>query len=175
MFEEAISGLIAGDFSRLEPLFDQSPDGTRPPPILSWLVEGRFEDHPDALNEALANACFLGKLEVMRALLEIGVNPLDGKGTGLDGFHWAANRGEVEAVRLLISAGTPMESRSHYGATVLGTAVWSAVNEPRPGQVEVIDLLLEAGARLEGAHLDELGFPTDNEELNLVLRRHGVA
>jgi hypothetical protein len=33
---------------------------------------------------------------------------------------------------------------------VLGTAVWSALNEPRPDHKQIIKDLLRAGARLEG-------------------------
>lgn len=50
---------------------------------------------------------------------------------GLDALHWAANRGQPTVVRLLINAGADLETRSMYGGTALGTAVWSAIHEPR--------------------------------------------
>lgn len=39
-----------------------------------------------------------------------------------------ANRGQQRAVRLLIQHNVPLESRSVYGVTALGTAVWSVIN-----------------------------------------------
>jgi len=54
-----------------------------------------------------------------------------------------------------------------YGGNVLDTAVWSAINEPRSGQREVIEQLLGAGARLE----DE-SYPTGNSDIDAMLRGH---
>jgi ankyrin repeat protein len=39
---------------------------------------------------------------VAEYLLTHGVDPTAGAGTGMDAFHWAANRGNLETVRLLI-------------------------------------------------------------------------
>ena len=93
-----------------------------------------------------------------------------GAATGLDALHWAANRGQLDAVRLLIRRKAPLETRSMYGGTVLGTAVWSAVNEPRPDHLPIIDELLTAGARLEDA-----GYPSGHGPVDAVLRRHGAS
>jgi ankyrin repeat protein len=138
-FEEAIEGLRRGDFSRLDPLFAH---GT----IIQWYEAGRFRDEPIALLEALSCACFNGRIAVAEYLLNHGVNPSGGNGTGLDAFHWAANRGQLEAVRLLIRHKAPLETRSMYDGTVLGTALWSARNEPRPDHPQIIEELLKAGA-----------------------------
>jgi hypothetical protein len=88
----------------------------------------------------------------------------------LNAFHWAANHGQSETVRLLIRRKTPLETRSMYGGTVLGTAVWSAINEPRPGHLQIIEDLLVAGARLV-----EAGYPTGHEEVDAALRRYGAS
>jgi hypothetical protein len=63
-FRDALRGLRRGDFSRLEPLFA----GDRPS-IVKWHEEGRFQDEPQALAEALTGACFLGRTKVAEYLL----------------------------------------------------------------------------------------------------------
>ncbi len=126
-----------------------------------------FADAPAALHEALTCACFLGLTGVAEYLLAQGVDLSAGTGTGLDGFHWAANRGQLGTVILLIGSKVPLEARSMYGGTVLGTAVWSAINEPRGEQVRIIEELIKAGA-----HLDEVGYPTGNERVDEVLKAH---
>lgn len=165
-FEETLAGLRNGDFTALDPQLDQ---------IVAWFDEGRFADHPAELNEALSCACFNGRTPIVERFLDAGLSPLAGNLTGLDGFHWAANRGQLLTVKLLIDRGVNMETLSSFGGTVLGTAVWSTLNEPKPDQVAIVDALLTAGADPEGARIQELGFPTSNERLNGVLRLHGVA
>jgi hypothetical protein len=73
-------------------------------------------------------------------------------------------------VRLLLRRKAPLETHSMYGGTVLGTATWSAVNEPRPDHVQIIEELLNAGARPE-----EAGYPSGHEHVDAVLRRHGAS
>ena len=100
-------------------------------------------------------------------LLKDGVDPSGGAGTGLNAFHWAANRGQVEAVRTLLRWRAPLGTRSMYGGNVLDTAVWSAINEPRVGQREVIEHVLAAGARLADEE-----YPTGHPEIDEILRTH---
>jgi hypothetical protein len=148
LFPEAVQGLLAGDFSRLEPLFD-SPPGGRDCQIIEWFDAGLFADEPEALAEALTCACFTGRAGVVRHLLDKGVSLSRGIRTGMDGFHWAANRGQLEVVTLLIERKAALETRSRFDTTVLGTALWSAVNEPRAGHTRIIEALKSAGARLD--------------------------
>jgi len=169
IFLDTIQGLRRGDFSRLEPLFQSGVDasGIRSR-IVEWHEEGRFRNQPEALAEALTCACFLGRKAVAEYLLAQGVDPSEGAGTGLDALHWAANRGQLATVRLLVRHDAPLETRSMYGGTVLGTAVWSAINEPRPDHIQIIEELLAAGARVE-----EVDLPTGNSCVDELLRRHG--
>jgi ankyrin repeat protein len=171
LFRDALQGLRRGDFSRLEPLFDGGfgPAGNRPR-IVEWYEEGRFSEEPNALAEALTCACFLGRTSVADYFLARGVDPSAGAATGLNALHWAANRGQLETARLLIRRKVPLETRSMYGGTVLGTAVWSAINEPRPDHLQIVEELLDAGARL-----DEVNHPTGNSRVDAVLRRHGAS
>ncbi len=89
----------------------------------------------------------------------------------MNAFHWAANRGKLDVVRLLLRRRTPLETRNMHGGTVLGTAVWSIRNEPWwPDHLQIIEELLAAGARAE-----EAGYPTGHEQVDALLRRHGAA
>ncbi len=155
---------MAGDFSLLEPLFS---GGSK---IVEWLDEGFFRGEPAALAEALTCACFLGRTEVASRLLAAEADPAAGDATGHDALNWAAAGGRVEAVRLLIACGAPLEARNRFGGTPLGQAVWSALHEPRPGQREVIEILLASGARVS-----EAGYPTGREDVDAILRKHGAA
>ena len=166
-FADVLEGLHRGDFSRLEPLFDERSGGSGKPQIVEWHEQGRFLDQPKALAEALTCASFLGRTRIAEYLLKQGVNPSGGAGTGLDALHWAANRGQLEAVRLLIRAKAPLEARSMYGGTALGTAIWSAINEPQRDHLQIIEELLNAGA-----HLEDADYPTGHEPVDAILQRH---
>ena len=167
-FPEAVRGLLAGDFSRLAPLFEIAPDGSVCP-IIKWYEAGLFTNEPRALDEAFTCACFNGCTQVVEYLLAKGISPSGGVNTGLDAFHWAANRGQLDVVKPLIRHKAPLETRNMYGGTVLGTAVWSAINEPRPDHIRVIEALIDAGAQA-----GEAGYPTGDERIDEVLRRHGA-
>jgi len=160
-FDEAVQGLLRGDFSRLEPLFDGANSS-----IVQWCEEGRFREHPAALKEALTCACFLGKLPVAEYLLKQGVDVSGGNGTGLNALHWASNRGQIETVRLLLRHGAPLETRNMYGGTVLGAAVWAAVHEAKPGHATIIQDLIDAGARIEDSE-----YPSGDPRVDAILMR----
>jgi Ankyrin repeats (3 copies) len=118
-FRDAILGLKRGDFSRLEPLFiERSGTADHRPQIIAWYEEGRFGNEPQALAEALTCACFNGRTSVADYLLKQGVDPTAGAGTGSDALHWAADRGQLETVRLLIQRKAPLETRNMYGGVV---------------------------------------------------------
>lgn len=160
-FDELTTGLTNGDFTRLDPQFLGSPSN-----VQTWIDEGLFADSPDALNEALTCACFNGRVEIAKKLLDIGTDPAGGMATGLNALHWSANRGQTEAVRLLIEHGSPLEAVNSYGGTVLGCAVWSMFYEPQPNHLEIVRILVEAGA-----DTSKIETPTGNEELDSVLVR----
>jgi ankyrin repeat protein len=149
-FDDAVQGLRGGDFDALAPLFFTDPTRPNEPPrIVMWHAAGRLHSYPNAVAEALTCACFLGTTLVAQYLLQAGVDPTAGSGTGMDALHWAVNRGKNATVDLLLQWKAPLEVRNIHGTTVLGTAVWSALNEPRAQHMEIIETLLDAGASPE--------------------------
>jgi hypothetical protein len=167
VWRDALQGLERGDFSRLEPLFDPVLEGGKCR-IVDWLEKGYFDDEPKALAEALTCACFLGRTSISRLLLSEGVDPAAGTGTGMSALHWAANRGNLDTVRLLIERKAPLELLNMYGGTVLGCTVWSAIYEAKIDHIAIIEALIDAGA-----NIDASGYPTGNELVDEVLRRRG--
>ena len=167
-FQEAVRGFIAGDFSRLAPLFESSPTGS-PCPIIESYEAGLFTSEPKALAEAFTCACFNGCTDVIEYFLARGVAPNGGANTGLNAFHWAANRGQLKVVEILIRHKASLETQNAYGGTVLGGAVWSAVHEPKPDHIRIIKALLDAGAQVGAAD-----YPSGDERVDEVLRQHGA-
>lgn len=164
-WEDALLGLARGDFSRLEPLFvGELNQPLLQPWIIAWFEQGRFRDEPAALAEALTCACFLGYVDVAEYLLEHGVRLPGGVGTGMDALHWAAGRGQLDVVRLLLRWRAPTETVNMYGGTALGMAVWSALHEPRPRHPQIVAELLRAGARR-----DTVSYPTGHTAIDALL------
>lgn len=156
-----LQGLKQGDFSWLEPYF--TPDYTAKRArcrIIEWYEQGAFDNEPQALIEALTCACFLGRTGIAEYLLQCGVDVAAGTATGLSAFHWAANRGHLETVKLLIEHHAPLEMKNSYGGTVLSGTLWAAFQEKqRPDHFPIIEALLAAGAQVEPAwqvEIDEL-------------------
>ncbi len=168
-FPETVQGLLAGDFTRLDPLFAAGDDG-QPCPIIRWYQQGLFADQPQALAEAFTCACFNGRIPVIEYLLAQGVDSSCGIGTGLNAFHWAADRGQLETVEILIREKTPLETLNSYGGTVLGCVVWSAHQSLRPTHLQIIRRLLEAGADVKAA-----AYPSGNTQVDEILKEFGAA
>jgi ankyrin repeat protein len=166
--QTVLDGLRHGDFSRLEPYFVRVEAAA--PPILALLEHDCFAAHVEERAEALTCACFLGAIEVAEQLLAAGVPPAGGMATGLNAFHWAANRGQSAAVKLLLRHGAPLETRNAYEGTVLGSTVWAAVHEPRPSHPAIIEELLRAGADVR-----EAAYPTGDKALDALLKHYGAS
>ena len=154
-FAEYRRRLLAGDFSDLAPYADQ---------VEEWLQVGVFDDDHDALGEALTCAAFNGQTKLVEVLLDHGAGPDGGSLTGMSALHWAANRGYADTLDVLVAAGGDMEARNNYGGTVLGCTVWSAVHEPKPGQIEAARRLVQAGA-----DVTQTDYPTGIAELDAIL------
>jgi hypothetical protein len=167
-FSEVVHGLIAGDFSRLAPLFETPADGSACP-IIRWYDSGLFTNEPKALAEAFSCACFNGCTQVVEYFLSKGIDPNGGNNTGLNAFHWAANRGQLEVVEVLIRNNASLETSNAYGGTVLGCAAWSAVHEPKAKHVQIVEALLKAGADVNAAE-----YPSGDDRIDEVLKRYGA-
>ena len=151
-WQQALHHLETGNFSRLETVlggperFDAQ--------IVDWFEAGKFDVEPEALAEVFACACMLGRAEPARYLLDHGVDAVAGMKTGLNGFHYAVSGGHLDVVKLLIEKRVPMEIENMYGGTVLGQALWSAVNEHKTSHADVIEVLLEANPYVDPDSLE---------------------
>jgi hypothetical protein len=96
---------------------------------------------------ALRLASGYGRHDVVKFLLESGVDPTAANRDGMTALHWAANAADIDIVKLLLARNVPLEVRNIYGGTVLGQAVWAALNDPRPNHLKVIEMLIAAGAK----------------------------
>ena len=144
-FSEALQWLRNGDFTTLAPLLEPDAAGNSSA-ITRWMRQGCFTGEERLLAEALSAACFNGIVRTVEELVDAGVDPLAGNNTGLDAFHWAVNRGQLAVVQLLLARGVPTTSISAHDTTLLGTALWSSVHEPKPDHRRIIEVLKQAGA-----------------------------
>jgi ankyrin repeat protein len=115
-------------------------------------------------------ACEYGRNNVVDFLLKHRVDLWAHDLNGQTGLHWAIVGGQLETMKLLLERGAPLEATNAYGGTVLGQALWSALNgDRRIDYVPIIETLLAAGAKLDAA-----GYPTGNTRIDEVLRRYGA-
>ena len=59
--------------------------------IVEWHRDGKFNDEPEMLAEALSCACMLGRTKTAEYLLDAGVPPYAGMKTWLAGPHYAVS------------------------------------------------------------------------------------
>lgn len=162
LFRDAVHALDAGNYSWLEALLDKHRLS-----LMDLLVAAGEPKVP--MEQAFTWACMLGRTTDAEFLLDKGVDPLAGNNTGLNGFHYAVWHGHLDTVKLLIERKVPLEVRNMYGGTVLGSAVDGAENRPKADHVPIVEALLAAGAKI-----DDAGYPTGNERVDELLRRHGT-
>jgi len=87
----------------------------------------------------LHTAARLGRVNVVRLLLEKGANVDARNDWGVTPLHQAATEGRVGVVRLLLEKGADVDARASFGVTPLLFAA-------SRGHVDVVRLLLEKGA-----------------------------
>jgi hypothetical protein len=144
--------------------------------IIDWFDRGFFEDQPEALAETVTGASFLGRSMVVAYLLDKGVDPLAGMRSGMNGFHYAASCGKLDVVKVMIDRKVPMEVVNRYGGTVLGQALWSAIYEHEATHGEIIEALINAGAKIDQDTLEwwekqDVPSPESKDRVTTALRR----
>jgi len=122
--------------------------------IIDWFNRGYFKNEPEALAETVTCASFLGRSKVVAHLLENGVDPVAGMRSGMNGFHYAASCGQLEVVKVMIDRKAPLEIVNRYGGTVLGQALWSAIHESERTHAEIIEALINGGAKIHPGTLE---------------------
>jgi ankyrin repeat protein len=115
-------------------------------------------------------ACEYGRNNVVDFLVKHGVDLWAHDVNGQTGLHWAVIGGRLDTIPLLLERGASLEATNFYGGTVLGQALWSALNGNRSiDYVPIVETLLNAGA-----NPDAVDYPTGNARLDSVLRRFGA-
>jgi len=120
------------------------------------------------LQSAFRLACLYGRTEVVKFLLQHGIDLHSFDGTGQTALHSAAIGGQLEVIKLLLEFKPPLEIKNMYGGTVLGQTLWSAAHGgDTQTYVAIIDILIEAGAKVPERHVPV------NAEIDDLLRRYG--
>jgi hypothetical protein len=147
LWQKTLFHLSKGNFSALEEMLGGAEEFDRK--IVAWHKDDKFADESEMLAEALSCACMLGRTATAKYLIEAGVDPYAGMKTWLAGPHYAVSGGHLDTVKMLIDKQIPLNVNNRYGGTVLGQALWSAVNEHKDSHAEIIELLIDAGADVE--------------------------
>ena len=92
----------------------------------------------------LITAVKAGDREVVRALLEQGVDVNAPQGDGATALHWAAHRDDRETAELLIRADADVNAADDHGVTPLSLACLN-------GSAAMVETLLQAGANPNAA------------------------
>ncbi len=122
----------------------------------------------EEINSAFRYACFRGKTEVAKFLLERGTDPADHSGDGQTGLHYAVIGGQVETTEMLLKHNPPLEARNIYGGTVLGQTLWSAAHGgDAKTYIAILEELAAAGAKIPVRHISV------NPRVDAWLAKHG--
>ncbi|XP_072178231.1 uncharacterized protein [Diadema setosum] len=95
-----------------------------------------------ALNERLRHVATKGNIEEMEQLIRLGAT-FDTDRYGRTALHYAAQSGQVKAIRLCVARGCDQDVEDSYGRTALHVAVVS------DGHVDAVRALLEEGCDVD--------------------------
>lgn len=142
------------------------------------------EAHPDIVgtltgldHSNIATFARESRLGSVQLMLDVGFD-IEARADDLDAtaLHYAATKGDVPMLRLLLAHGANLEVKHKYGGTALGTAIYCAAsfrNEERR-YAESVRLLLEAGSKATDEQL-EFAVENDLDDVADVLKAHGVS
>lgn len=138
--------------------------------------QGLLDRLSDTDRAAVVRAAEHGNAPAVRLMLELGF-PIHARGQeGATPLHAAAAAGSVEVVRLLLDRGADLDAcDTTFGSTPV---VWATVGSgmrlgrsPHPDWVATVQLLIDAGAAIEGAWLT--GVKAPSSEVATLLRSYG--
>ena len=150
---------------------------------LGLIMQGRAGGHPGqpVHPDLLCEAARKNDTRAMAHLLDAGADPnaFDSGKYGTPPLHWAAWRGQFEAVRLLVGRGADINLTNLYGGTAIhGSANCFDINGGpmmklpdeaiKGGYPQIVEYLISAGAKLPDKIMG------GSEAVKDVLRRHGV-
>ena len=119
------------------------------------------------LQSAFRHACAWGRLNVVKFLLDKGID-FSGHRDGQTPLHCAAITGQLETIKFLLRQNPPLEAKNIYGGTVLGQTLWSAAHGGDPKvYAAIIKVLIDAGARVPERHVPV------NKPIDKLLRNYG--
>lgn len=119
------------------------------------VVKGFFEEtgslKPNAtknqMTGGLRYACGYSRKSVAEFLLDKGTDLSAADSMGQTSLHWAVMGGHLEIVKMLLDRHAPLEVKNAFGGTVLGQALWSVINDPKPDHPAIVEALIAAGAK----------------------------
>lgn len=114
------------------------------------------------LKAGFLHACGCGRTEMVRFLLDRGVDVRVASRHGETGLHWAAYAAHPDVAKILLQRGAAVNAvESAYGGTPLGWALygWGERNarRNREGYYDVVRALVAAGANVDPAWLGDSG------------------
>jgi ankyrin repeat protein len=103
------------------------------------------------MQNAYFGACFDGHADIVRFLLDHGIDPAMTNDGGETGLHCVATGAHLEVMRILLDRGCPVATKDKtYQGTALDFALWAWQNsshkEVRERSYEAVALLARAGA-----------------------------
>jgi ankyrin repeat protein len=118
----------------------------------------------------MAWAAKFARDDVVKFLLELGVDVAARDGYKMTALHWAAANGRVDTVRALLARGAPLEVQNMWEGTILSSTAHFAIHAPVKGvdYPAVLEMLIAAGADPRAA------YPSGDEKVDAILRRHGA-
>lgn len=116
---------------------------------------------------ALSLAIVGGHINVVKALLDLGVSPhlsVNGKDSPL---KTAISASQPEIVKELLKRGVDVNAKDASGGYPIGTVVYSLVGRTSPQQLEILDILIAAGAE---ASVPISGLPSFQKQIPQYLK-----